>query len=118
MDPNRIIRLQQLGELTRELGIDGVVRAKLRFLVRESIGEVVKNRPQRTVAIAVLVTVEFRRLQINGRELDIASDQHLRLGSRLLNGLATPAKPDTPGILECCENPYCKASRGRAPSGQ
>ena len=80
VDPDRVVRLQQLRELVCELRIDGVVGVVLRFLVREAIREVVEDRPQRAVAVAVVVRVEFGGLQIDGGEVDVAANQYLGLG--------------------------------------
>ena len=118
MDPNRVVRLQQLRELACELRIDSVVGVELRLLVREAIGEVVKDRPERAVAVAVVVRVEFGGLQVDGRVTDVAAKQDLGLGARLFRGLAAPAEPDAAGILQRGENPDRQASGSRATSWQ
>ena len=85
--------------------------------MRESIREVVEDRPQRAVAVAVVVRVKLGRLQIDRGEVDVAANQYLGLGTGIFRCLATPAKPDTAGILKGRENPDREASGGGAAPG-
>src|SRR3569833_1522705 len=107
VDPDRVIRLEQLHELPRELRVFGLIGVILRFLVYEAIREIVKYRPQRAVAKAVVERIEIRSFQIDRGKPYVAPDQYFGLGARLFRRLAAPAEP----------NPVCFFESGQHPDG-
>ncbi len=113
--PDDVIRPQEAHKLMRELRIDAQVRLVLLLLVLEAGAEVVKQGPQGTVAVPVVVRIELRGLQIDGGKPDVAARSDLRLRIRLLRGLTAPAKPQATSVLQGPEHANGQATgRGTA----
>ena len=98
--------------MTRELCVDGVVGLIVMLVVGEAVGEIVKQRPQRAVAVAAVVRLELGRLQIDRGEADVAAHEDLRLRARLLGCLAAPAEPQPAAVLESGKHADCQTPGG------
>src|SRR5688500_7288332 len=84
----------------------------------EPFGEIMKERPECAVAVAVVIEVVLARFEIDGRETDVVSHEHFRLGRRLLTGLAAPAKPGAARMAQCRKQAHGQASGRRSPPWQ
>src|SRR6185312_11735328 len=78
--PHGIAGLEQSQQLAGELLVDPLVRLVLGLIVMKARRKVVKQRPQRAVAVPAVVSVEIGLIQIDGGEADVAARDDLRLG--------------------------------------
>src|SRR5579862_4085412 len=60
MHPDGIRGLEDLEQLAGKLRIDGLVSLVLSLLVREPVREIMEQRPQRPIAVTVVISVELR----------------------------------------------------------
>src|SRR5437868_1814439 len=100
----------------RKLRIDRLVGVVVLLFVREPVRKVMKQWPQRPIAVAVVVGVEFGGLQVDSGEPDIPACDHLRVPGRRVRCLAAPAEPRAPRMTKGGKNPDGQAARRSAAS--
>ncbi len=94
--PHRITGPQHLHQLLREQRVDGLVGLVMPLLMAEHVREVVKQRPERAVAVSVVVVLDLRWREVDGGVLDVSVSDDLRVIGRALGTFAAPAEPHAP----------------------
>ncbi len=114
--PHGVAGLEEPQQLAGELLVDPLVGFVFRLIVMKARRKVMKQRPQRAVAVPAVVSVEIGQCEIDGGKSYVAPSDDLRLGVRTGRGFAAPTEPHAAGMLECGENPNGQAARGCASS--
>ena len=86
----------------------------LRLLVHETGGEVMEQRPERAVAVAVVIELEVLRPQIDGRETDAIPGEDLGRRGGIDTRFTTPAEPCAARVAQCGEQANGQAARRRS----
>ncbi len=89
--PDRVARFDHLHQLAGEQFIDGLIGLVMRLFVPEDFGEVVKQRPERAVAIPVVVLVDLGLREIDGRVVDVPVAHDVGFSRRLGDAFSAPA---------------------------
>lgn len=116
--PDRIAGLHSFQELPREQRIHGLIRVVVSLFVPKHFGEVMKQRPKRAVAVAVVVILDLLLRQIDGGVFDVPLGDDLRIFRRLRRRLTAPSQPHAAGVPHRCAKPHGQPARAGAVTGQ
>src|SRR5687767_5971816 len=84
----------------------------------EPLGKIMKERPERAVAVTVVIKLVIARFEIDGRETDVVAHEHLGLCRGLFTGLAAPAKPSAARMAQRGKKAHGQATGRRSPPWQ